>query len=360
MEDSELPEYRIRHQFIFTLVFHEKNYKKACDDTYTDFLNLINKIRNSNTAYQIKYGEKEDRLKLLESEEDYTNMQKSKDNKVFLVFNKNEGIVSMRKKLNINYRMHLMKKALSNMTHKRFERFNELSKRISQSREMIKFTPMKPNVFLSSSEMMHTLPKANAIQTADPTQSRIIDQKKQCDSCNKKIIGKLYLCAICQKFSMCSKCKKENEYEHDHHFFISIKNFKKFEKEKASQGAANDVPPNSSRNEKYKLSLADNTSFEKREAVSYGTQGDKNILFEINTNVPNNEIVLSRAENPPNSVKLGPLSWKVITFIRVDLKNIGQYTPGSYQQNLSISHKDSRGNQTLLTNNNLNVILDVI
>ena len=410
---------KIRNQFIFTLVFHDKYYKKACDDTFKDFIILINKIRNNNTSYLLKYGESEDKLNSLESEEDYNDMKKSKDNKVFLVFDKNEGIVFLRKKMKINYRIAIMKKALSNMTHKRFARFEELTKRIAQSREMIQFTPMKPIVALHSVEPFTTttmtVPKVNMTQSitdnGELTKSKQIEKKEKekekkdkekekkdkdkelssvklfdhkisCNSCKKNILGKRYLCAICNKFNICNECKKEKEYDHEHHFFISIKNSKKFDREMKlkeentpnnnnlnNSNVSNNKNMNSSQFSmsvsessvaQYKLCLANNESFEKQEVVQYGTTGDRNIFLEINTNAPNNRICLEKVPNPIDLRPLNKLSWKVVTYIRIDIKNLEDYQPGHYQQQLSILHKDSQGNCTMLSNNNINLNLDIV
>ena len=393
---------KIRNQFIFTLVFQDKFYKKACDDTFKDFLILINKIRNNNTSYQLKYGETESKLSLLETEEDYNDMKKSKDNKVFLIFDKNEGILCLRNKMKINYRIAIMKKALNNMNHKRFARFEELSKRIAQSREMIKFTPMKPIVSLHSNEPLAApitiaAPKVT-IDTSELTKTKkiekkekekekekeqknkdkdkepsvkLVDHKISCDSCKKNIVGKRYLCAICNKFNICHECKKEKEYDHEHHFFISIKNSKKFEREqkpKDDNTKLNNNNNNSSQlsmsmtesTRQYKLCLANNESFDKQQSVQYGEAGDRNIFLEINTNAPLKQIYLEKVPNPVDLCPLNKLSWKIVSYIRIDIKNVEEYQPGHYQQQLSILHKDSQGNSTLLSDNNINLNFDVV
>lgn len=392
--DSSQPA-AIRKQFIFTLVFQDKYYKKACDDTFKDFLILINKIRNNNTSYQLKYGETQNKLSLLETEEDYNDMKKSKDNKVFLIFDKNEGIVCLRNKMKINYRIAIMKKALNNMNHKRFARFEELSKRIAQSREMIKFTPMKPIVSLHSNEPLTTTPtiavskvtvdnsevtkskkiekkeKEKEKEQKDELSVKLFDHKMKCNSCKKNIVGKRYLCAICNKFNICHECKKEKEYDHEHHFFISIKNSKKFEREqkpKEDNTKSNNNNNNSSQLnmsitesiKQYKLCLANNESFDKQLSVQYGEGGDRNIFLEINTNTPLNQIYLEKVPNPVDLCPLNQLSWKIVTYIRIDIKNVEEYQPGHYQQQLSILHKDSQGNSTLLSDNNINLNFDVV
>ena len=394
---------KIRNQFIFTLVFHDKHYKKACDDTFQDFSNLINKLRNNNTSYQLKYGDKDDNLSPLDSEDDYNDMKKSKDNKVFLVLDKNDGIASLRKKMKINYRMHIMKKALSNMTHKRFARFEELSKRIAQSRDMIKFTPMKPVVSLlhSGEPLPAAVPKVNVAQStivnepskakqadkkekekekeATQVSAKLFDHKIPCDSCKKNIVGKRYLCAICNKFNMCHACKKDKDHDHEHHFFISIKNSKKYEKEQKQQEPKKETAPIDSHiqssvvlnessnryesaqsNQQYKLCLANNESFDKYERLACGTPGDKNIFLEINTNVPHSQICLEKVANPIGLMPFNKLSWKLVSYIRLDIKDINEYPQGRYQQQLCILHKDPQGNCTMLSNNNINLIMDIV